>query len=139
MIKHPITYEDFNGETHTEDFYFHVTKAEIVEMEVEHKEGMQQWIDAIIAADDRKAVVAEFKKIILFAYGVKSADGKHFVKSDELREKFANHAAYSALFMQLATDADAGAAFIKGVLPADMGPEVEKAVAELEQSQKPAT
>lgn len=139
MLKHPITYEDFNGETHTEDFFFHVNKAEIIDMEVEHKEGMQQWIDNIIKSDDRKAIVEEFKKIILFAIGEKSPDGKHFVKTKEISQNFSHHAAYPVLFMQLATDADAGAAFIKGVLPSDMGPAIEKAVAELEKSPTPPT
>ena len=64
-----------------------------------------------------------FKELILKAYGEKSADGKRFVKIDEngrnLSLNFAQTEAYSQLFMELATDSDAAAAFIKGIVPVD--------------------
>ena len=60
------------------------------------------------------------------AYGIKSDDGKRFMKSDQLREEFSQTAAYDALFMELATNDDAAATFIKGVVPKDFLKEMEK-------------
>lgn len=120
MLKHKITYKDFDGDDVTEEFYFNINKSELIELEVEHKEGMQEYLQRIVKAEDRKTMVAEFKKIILLAYGEKSEDGKRFIKSDDLRTAFSQTAAYDALFMQLTTDAEASAKFIQAVLPQDL-------------------
>jgi hypothetical protein len=136
MLKHTITYEDVHGDEITEDFYFNINEAEMIELEVEHKEGMYAWLDRIVKSEDRKTLVSEFKKIILAAYGVKSEDGKRFIKNDEVREAFVQTDAYSKLFMQLATDAEFGATFVKGVLPKKMASQVDEAVKAQEQAQK---
>lgn len=130
MLKKEIKYEDFNGDEVTEVFYFNISKNELIELEVEYKDGLADALQRIIKSDDRQRIIKEFKRIILFAYGEKSADGKRFVKNDQVREDFSHTAAYQALFMELATQADAAATFLKGVLPKDLGVEVDKAVAE---------
>ena len=61
-----------------------------------------------------------FKDLVLKAYGVKSDDGRRFIKSKELSEEFAQTEAYSQIFMELATDADAAAKFVNGIIPADL-------------------
>lgn len=129
MLTREITYTDYNGNEQTEKFYFNVTQPELIEMEVEHKMGFQQHLETIIASDDRKALIREFKALILLAYGEKSSDGKHFVKSEELTRAFTHHPAYSILFMELATDHNAAAAFITGIVPKEMAGEIEKQVA----------
>ncbi|MET0786302.1 MAG: hypothetical protein ABWY25_06310 [Paenisporosarcina sp.] len=126
MLKRDITYEDFDGEKVTETFYFNLTRSEIIELEVGYKGGLQEALQRIVKADDKKTLIAEFKKIVLLAYGVKSDDGKRFIKNDELREEFSQTAAYDALFMELATSDDAAATFIRGVVPKDFAKEVEK-------------
>ena len=128
MLKRDITYEDFNGETITETFYFNLSKPELVEMEVEVEGGFGKTLQSIIEAKDYKALVKEFKNIILLAYGVKSDDGKRFIKSDQLREEFTQTNAYNELFMQLASDDKAAATFLTAVLPKDMAGEMEKAL-----------
>lgn len=127
MLKHEISYEDYNGENVTETFYFNISKSELVELDVEHNEGMYDWLLKISKTNDRKTLVAEFKRIILLAYGQKSPDGRRFIKSDLLKEEFSQTAAFNTLFMQLATEEDAAANFIKGVLPKDLASEVDKA------------
>ena len=117
MIKQTITYEDFNGNKQTEDFYFNLTKAELIELEVEKDGGMASWLSGVVAAESKKELVDTFKKIILLSYGKKSEDGKRFIKSQELRDEFEQHAAYAELFMMLAEDDKAAAAFINGVVP----------------------
>lgn len=126
MLKKEITYENFDGEETTETFYFNVSKPEIIELEVDIQGGFGRMMERIVEANDTKLLIQEFKRIILLAYGVKSEDGKRFIKSDELREEFTQTAAYSELFMQLALDADAAADFIKAILPRDLSDTIEE-------------
>lgn len=118
MLKRTITYPDYNGGSRTEDFYFNLTQAEITEMELSVDGGLIEMITRIVAAQDGKQIIATFKDIILRAYGEKSPDGKRFIKSQELRDAFSQTEAYSQLFMELATNADAAAAFVNGIVPA---------------------
>lgn len=117
MLKKTITYTDYNGVERTEDFYFNLTKAELMEMEIGTTGGMADMIKRIIDAKDAPAIIKIFKELVLKAYGEKSADGKRFVKSEEISNGFAQTEAYSQLFMELATDADAAAAFVNGIIP----------------------
>lgn len=117
MLKKTITYTDYNGVERKEDFYFNLTKAEIMEMEMSTSGGLTEMINRIVAAQDAPAIIKIFKELVLKAYGVKSPDGKRFIKSDELATEFAQTEAYSQLFMELATDADAASAFVNGIVP----------------------
>ena len=117
MLKKTITYTDYNGVERTEDFYFNLTKAELMEMEIGTTGGMADMIKRIVDAKDAPAIIKIFKELVLKAYGEKSADGKRFVKSPEISNGFAQTEAYSQLFMELATDADAAAAFVNGIIP----------------------
>jgi hypothetical protein len=128
MLKKTITYIDFNGDETSEDFYFHLSKAELVELEVSYKGGLQEAIKRIIDADDGKAIIAEFKKIILGSYGERSDDGRRFIKNQTLRDEFESTEAYSTLFMELVTDADKAAEFVRGVIPKDLIEETEKVI-----------
>lgn len=118
MLKKTITYTDYNGTERTEDFYFNLSKAEVMEMEMGIEGGMTEMINKIVAAKDAPAIIAIFKKLILKAYGEKSADGKRFIKSDEISTAFAQTEAYSDLYMELATNADKAAEFVNGIVPA---------------------
>lgn len=112
MIKKTMTYEDYNGNQRTEDFYFNLSKAEVMEMEMSTSGGLAEMIQRVVAAQDQPSIIKIFKDLILKAYGVKSPDGKRFIKSEELSTEFAQTEAYSQLFMELATDADAAANFV---------------------------
>lgn len=126
MLKREIKYEDFDGNIQSELFYFNISKPELVELEVEFKEGFGEMLRRIVEVKDNKELVKRFKDIILMAYGEKSDDGKRFVKSDILKEEFSQTAAYQTLFMELATDDGAAAIFLKAVLPKDMGEAAEQ-------------
>lgn len=117
MLKKTITYTDYNGTERTEDFYFNLTKAEVMEMEMSTTGGMAEMIQRIVNAQDAPAIIKIFKELVLKAYGEKSPDGKRFIKNDEIRDAFAQTEAYSILFMELATDADAAAKFVNGIIP----------------------
>lgn len=120
MYKKTMTYVDFDGNERTEDFYFNLMKSEILEMELGVSGGLTGLIQRIVQAKDVPAIVAEVKKFILAAYGKKSPDGKRFIKSKEITEEFTQTEAYSKLFVELASDADAVAEFINQVVPEDV-------------------
>lgn len=117
MRKETITYVDYNGTERTEDFYFNLTKAEIMEMEMGTTGGLAEMINRIVAAQDAPAIIKIFKDLVLKAYGEKSADGKRFIKSEELSTAFSQTLAYDQLFMKLATDSEAAANFVNGIVP----------------------
>lgn len=117
MRKETITYVDYNGTERTEDFYFNLTKAEIMEMEMGTTGGLAEMINRIVAAQDAPAILKIFKDLVLKAYGEKSADGKRFIKSEELSTAFSQTGAYDQLFMKLATDSEAAANFVNGIVP----------------------
>lgn len=124
MLKKNIKYTDYNGVEREEDFYFNLSKAELMEMEMGTNGGLAEMIQQIVKSQDAPAIIKIFKDIILKAYGEKSLDGKRFVKLSEtgkpLSIDFSQTEAFSQLFMELATDADAAANFIKGIIPGDI-------------------
>lgn len=117
MLKKTITYTDYNGNERTEDFYFNLTEAEAMELELSRSGGLTESIRRIVASQDNPAIFKIFKDLILTAYGEKSPDGKRFIKSPELAAAFSQTEAYSQFFMELATNADAAAAFVNGITP----------------------
>lgn len=123
MLKKTIVYTNFNDEQVSEDYYFHLSKAELIELEMSYEGGLSESLKEIVASEDGKAIIAEFKNIILMSYGQRSADGKRFIKNQLLREEFESSEAYSTLFVELVTDADAAAKFISGIIPSDMAEE----------------
>jgi len=122
MLKKTINYTDYDGVNRTEDFYFNITKAELVEMELVAAggKGFADSMQAIVDSNDGKQIIGTFKKIIFQAYGEKSEDGKRFIKSEELSQNFSYTEAYSNLFVELTTDAEASAAFVNGIVPAEL-------------------
>ena len=118
MLTKQITYTDYNDEQITETFYFNLSKAEIAEMQLTHPGGYAEYLQRIIESKDQAQLVKAFKDLIMIAYGVKSEDGKHFRKSEELSKDFEQSEAYSELFMELLSSADAAAAFVNGIMPA---------------------
>jgi hypothetical protein len=122
MLKKTITYTDYNGVKRSEDFYFNLNKAELTEWELSHSGGLTTMIERIIKAQDGNKIVKLFKDLVLRAYGIKSDDGKRFIKNQELRDEFSQTEAYNELFMELATDSDAAAKFVNGVVPGVSAP-----------------
>ena len=135
MLKKTIKYTDYNGVERTEDFYFNLTKAEIMEMEMSTAGGLGETIQRIVNAQDMPALIKIFKDLILRAYGEKSPDGKRFVKSEDLKNEFAQTEAYSQLFMELATDADSASKFVNGIIPSDVSAEIAKSGANIKSLQ----
>ena len=124
MLKKIITYTDYNGVERTEPFYFNLSKAELMEMELGVTGGMTEMLNKIINAKDGPSLMKTFKEMIMKAYGVKSDDGKRLIKSEELSIAFTQTEAYSVLFMELITDDKAAADFVNGIIPNEIQTEV---------------
>lgn len=117
MLVKRIEYVDYNGNKRSEDFYFNFTEAEIQEMNLRTPGGLKARLEKIVQEMDQEKLVSYFKSLILDAYGVKSEDGRRFIKSKELCEEFTQTEAYNKLFMQLTTDTNAAIEFVKGIIP----------------------
>ena len=119
MYKKTINYTDFDGNQRSEVFYFNLTKAEMVKMEL-RANGMQEMLKRITEAEDAYRVAEVVEDIICRSYGEKSLDGKRFVKSQEITDSFKASEAYSELFMELMRDSNAASDFVNGIMPAEL-------------------
>lgn len=133
MLKKTYTYTDWNGKERTEDFYFHLSKSKLSEMDLK-KGGYAEWVEEIIAAKDNETLVETFKKTILASYGEIAPDGRRFIQSNELSEAFSQTPAYDMLFMELVSSADAAAKFFNSIVPEDVKKAAEAEKAKKEQA-----
>ena len=124
MLQKTIKYEDYLGKERTETFFFNLTKAEILEMEVSKEGGLSEYLTKIVSTNKPGEVMAVFKEIVMKAYGEIDPGGNRFVKGENmaLAKAFIETEAYSELIMELATDADAAANFVKGIMPKTPNP-----------------
>ena len=117
MLKKPITYTDYDGNKRTENYWFNLDEAEILELQMSYPGGMSAMLQKMVEEEDGAKILATIKKIIMMAYGEKSLDGKYFKKSEEMSVAFTHTRAYSALLMELYRDADAAADFMNKIIP----------------------
>ena len=131
MLKETVQYVDFNGKEQEETLYFNLTEAEVVRLDVQFENGLIEHLqsiknDAETGQVDGEVVLDTFEKLMLASYGEKSDDGRHFFKSEERKELFFQSAVYSALFVELVTNATKGAKFFTElVTPTTVAP-IEK-------------
>lgn len=120
MYKKTITYTDYNDVERTEDFYFNLNETELTELQTSVPGGYAAMINKIIDTQDASALVGILKELILKSYGIKSEDGRRFIKKPEFTEEFTQTPAFSKLYMALATDEKEASNFITKILPADL-------------------
>lgn len=129
MLKKKLTYKDWNGVERTEEFCFHLTEAELMQLELETEGGFKGLLQRIIDASDSAKMIKIFKELIDRSYGVLSDDGKYFRKTPEALKDFQSTQAYSDLYISLLNDEEA-AKFIKAVAPVIPVSEEQKALTE---------
>lgn len=117
MLKKTITYTDYDGLERTEEFRFNLTKAELVDMELTTAGTFSETMKRIIAEKDIIRITKLFKELLMKSYGVKSDDGKRFIKSQELSEAFSQTEAYSDLYIELLSNPEEAAKFFAEVAP----------------------
>jgi len=120
MLKQTITYKDYNGKERTEDFFFHLSKAEVVEMLAVSEEDLGEKMKKIVEANDGNAIMRTFKELLFKAYGEKSEDGRRFMKDEgRLAKAFSETEAYTIIFLRLVTEPDFASTFVNGIIPKD--------------------
>lgn len=117
MLKKTITYIDYNDKERTETHYFDLNEVEATELELSVEGGMSKKLEAISKSEDKAAMFAFFKELVAKAYGIKSEDGRRFIKSEQITEEFIQTRAYVKLLMELAQNGDKLAEFFNGVIP----------------------
>ncbi len=131
MLKQSITYTNFADETITEDFYFHLTRVDLIRLEAEVPGGISEAFNRIInnrGSVDGKLIMDTFEKFILASYGIKSADGRKHRKNPEILEDFVACGAYDAFFSVIVTDAETAANFITAIMPQGLIEEAEEMI-----------
>lgn len=137
MLKKSITYVDYNGEKQTDDCYFNLSKAELLEMEMSEKGGFENYIRKLMEEKDNKKIYKLFKDLILMSYGQKSADGHSFIKKKMvdgqmiyLKDEFEQTEAFTELMMELLSGGDeAMAKFINSLIPKEIADQAAKQIA----------
>ena len=127
MLKKTIKYADYEGNEKTIDCRFHLSKADLIDMEFSTPGGVQNLINSIVEKQDLKRLTNLIKEIILRSYGELSDDGNCFVKvknGHKLSEDFQQTEAFSELFMELNSDENALNEFMTGVIPANLRQEI---------------
>jgi len=129
MLRKTLTYTEFvfpdDGgdpveEERTDTFYFFLTEAEIIEI------NLMVDIEAVYKSKDSNAIVPAFHKLVSNAVAYR--EGNRPMKSPKFSQQFMSSGAYSALFMEiLQSDSPEkmSAEFIKGVMPAKFTNKVE--------------
>lgn len=120
MLKQTVTYTDFDGESQTEDLYFHLSLPDLVDMEAEHPEGIGKYLDGVVKSGDNQLLMVVFKDLIARTYGERPGDGKRFERSPEISNAFMQTAAYEAFFSQLISSATSAGDFFNGVLSKEL-------------------
>lgn len=138
MIKKTVKYTDYNGIERTENCYFNITKSEAMEMQFESGGNLPDILQKMIDEKDQVKLGRMFKDLIVKTYGIKSDDGKRFIKSKEISEAFEQTPAYDEIYMDLLTHEDHAVAFVKGILPADVAKEIAKEEAKKALPEEPA-
>lgn len=116
MYKITQKYTDYNGVEKEEDFYFNLTKADLLKMELSEDGGMDKRLERLVKTQDMKEAIKVFEGLILLSFGVKTDDGR-FIRNEEARADFVSSAAYPEIYFDLATDVEKANKFITGILP----------------------
>lgn len=131
MLKKTITFTDYDGNVRTEDFYFHLNKSELIKWMITSGDyTFDRVLVRLSESKNGKEIMKHFEDLIRLSYGVKSLDGRKFIKNEEVWSDFYNTEAYSVLFTELVTDGKKAGAFVNGIIPKDLQEAIEKEMAE---------
>ena len=121
MIKKDITFEDFDGNSVTETHYFHLTKQELLSLEMNEDGGLGTKLEEVIKSGNGAEIIKTFRWIVGEAYGQRDpANPVKFFKSKKLTEDFLGSLAFDKLFSELMSDEMACAEFVNGIVPKDL-------------------
>lgn len=128
MLKKSVNYTDYDGNPAVAHLYFNLNKFEWLELETYTKGGLIKNLESALETSNTKKIIDLLKKIILRAYGEKNPETGAFEKDDDRAVRFSKTEIFSALFFELAYNAEESKAFFMGLIPAEVR---EKAAAEM--------
>lgn len=129
MIKQMVQWEGFDGKQTTRTVYFNLTRFEIAhDMELEVLEQRFKAFQEDVIGDEKRDMTPPeiremldiFKVLIKHAYGVRSQDGKRFVKNEEIWNEFVETGAFDAFVWYMFEDPNRADAFMKGIWPKEI-------------------
>jgi hypothetical protein len=130
MIKKTITFEDFDGNSVTEDHYFHLSKKELVDLEMSETGGLSSRLEQVTRSNNGQEIMSTFTWLISKAYGQRDPHNPtKFFKSDKITQEFMTGPAFDQFFTDLVTHPETAAEFVNGLFPKDLAKLVEKAQA----------
>lgn len=125
-----VTYTNFFGEETEEKLHFHLSKGELMQMELQTpplsaKIAMVNGGDA--SPMDAYKLLCEF---VGAAYGERSEDGKRFFKDERSTKAFLASPAFDALLDKLSSDPKFSNGFLAGLFPSDIMGKAQKLIEE---------
>jgi hypothetical protein len=132
MFEREFVCEGINGKEYKETWCFYLSKADMVEINYSTYFGLDEMMKRLIDSHNGKEIMGLVRTIILKSVGRPSADGRRFIRNDEIRNEFESSDAYSQLFTELVTTPDKLLDFIASALPSEMGAKLRETAAEKE-------
>lgn len=131
MLIRRVKFTDYNGQEREMEYAFHLNKAETIQwMTTAGEYTLDKLLLRLAEERNGKRIMEIFEDLIHRSYGRKSLDGISFEKNEADWLAFKQSEAYSEIFCELVTDAKKAAAFVNGVIPADVAKDVQTALEE---------
>ena len=116
MLKKHVKYQGFDGEIIEEDLYFNLTRMDAIELSARYEsKDLAAYMDEIVNKKDIVSLYRVLKDIVLLAYGVKSEDGKRFIKNETVKKEFEESLAFAQLIEDLHETESALSEFVTGI------------------------
>ncbi|AVO25293.1 hypothetical protein PBI_GRAVY_53 [Gordonia phage Gravy] len=126
MLKQSVSYTDFDDNECVETLYFNLTKTELTD-NLNMKEELEKIQQDFTGQPHRNLETHEIQRILdlvktfmRLSYGIRSEDGKRFIKTPDLWTEFTQTAAYDSFLFGLFEDPSKALAFMTGILPKDL-------------------
>jgi hypothetical protein len=119
MLKKEIHWKGFDGEDVSDVFYFNISMSEVLELEVEAEEPLSDYLQRVVESDNRKDILTAVRRFIDKSYGVRSDDGRSFVKDPIHTAAFRKSLAYDKLIEELLTNEESAQIFMMGIFPTE--------------------
>ncbi|QJD49631.1 hypothetical protein HWD32_gp54 [Gordonia phage Secretariat] len=126
MLKQSVRYTDFDDNEAIETLYFNLTKTELTDnlnLKDELENLQQDFVGdpkRVLTEKEIRRILDLVKTFMRLSYGVRSEDGKRFIKTSEIWEEFTQTAAYDAFLFSLFQDPTNALNFMTGILPKDL-------------------
>lgn len=123
MFKYTVAYEDFNGDMQEETLYFNLSKIEMIKLDKHAPSGYNSYSDyltAVANSNDGAKILDVYSDLLLLTYGKKSDDGKRFLKTEDIKEEFAQSVAYEQIMADMFEKPELIEQFMVGIMPKDL-------------------